>query len=525
MRFRIRTKLIFAISILIIVLFSAIAYLFIQEKRDELALDIYNNTLAFSKLTASNIANNYDLYLSQDAFIYFNREMKKIFDQNDDVNLIKIISYGGEVFYDSELDLNKRYDGALRSVNDSTLLEQIKSENISLKAHDGRVVYLKTDENQNTIFVDRLENPIEPLDPQSFVEYFVVPASDRYSIYYSVDYHNLNLRINNMIKRIVYLSIFGIMLGMIFSFLMAAQLTRPVSKLVFGVEKIAKGDFKTQVNVKTHDELGFLGDAFNRMAKDLDASIDAKLYQERVTQELELATKIQKQIVPKNVPLVAGIEIAADLIPAGEIGGDMYDFISVAKDRLIFYLGDVTGHGVPAGIVSSISSALFYGYSKLDDIKQIMVEVNRVLKAKTMPNMFMTLCLMEWDSSLNNFSFVNAGHEQILHYRALQNDVQLTPSGGIALGMVPDVNNILKVNHVDFNVGDYLVIYSDGIPEAWRNQKESYGMERFSESLKRNAKTAQTALALKDALLADLNSFVGSYSQMDDITILVVKKT
>jgi sigma-B regulation protein RsbU (phosphoserine phosphatase) len=261
------------------------------------------------------------------------------------------------------------------------------------------------------------------------------------------------------------------------------------------------------------------------MAKDLEASIGAKLYQERVTHELELATKIQQQIIPELIPQISGIEIAADLIPAGEIGGDMYDFLPVAPDRLIFYLGDVTGHGVPAGIVSSISSALFYGYSSLNDIKEIMVEVNRVLKAKTMPNMFMTLCLMEWNSSQNKFSFVNAGHEQILHYRAAEDDVILTPSGGIALGMIPDVNKVLTINTVDFKVGDYLIIYSDGIPEAWRSQKESYGMERFTESLKRNAKTAQTPLALKDALLADLNSFVNSYDQMDDITILVVKKT
>jgi len=212
------------------------------------------------------------------------------------------------------------------------------------------------------------------------------------------------------------------------------------------------------------------------------------------------------------------------LIPAEEIGGDMYDFLDFDKDRLLMYLGDVTGHGVPAGIVGSIASALFFGYSTQSDLKQIMLAVNNVLKVKTMTNMFMTLVLMEWDKLNRRFRYVSAGHEQILHYRAATADVVLEPAGGIALGMLPKIEAHMKVSEVDFQVGDYLVIYSDGIPEAWKNEKENYGMNKFTEAVKRFGRKATGAEDMKRMILEDVKNFMGGYKQMDDITIMVIKR-
>lgn len=525
MKISIRNKLILAISFLVIVLFSIAGMLFINEKKTELADDIYANALAFSRLTAPTVAYDYDLYLAQNGFVYFNREIKSIFDQNADVSVIKVLNFSGEVLYDSSIDKEKKYAGEKRVITDEDLTAQVKAESISVKTLDGKTIYLKQNASGGFDFTDKLEKPVNALEKGTMVDYFVVPATEKYAIFYKIDYKHLDERIAVMVKRIVYLVIFGIMMGMIMSFIMSLQVTKSVKKLVTGAEGISRGDFATQVNIDSGDELGFLGKAFNKMAVDLGASVEAKVYKERVTRELELATQIQQRLIPhdEKIPKFADLDISGGLIPASEIGGDIYDFIKVSDDRLLMYLGDVTGHGVPAGIVSSISNALFFGYADRDDIKQVVVDVNRVLKAKTMPTMFLTLCFAQWQVSTKKFSYVNAGHEQIIHYKSGAQDTELMPAGGIALGMVPDVSKNLKIEEIDLKSGDFIVIYSDGIPESWRNEKEIYGMERLRAAVKKfgNLKTAKE---IKEAILADVKAFVNGYKQMDDITIVVVKR-
>lgn len=525
MRITIRSKLIVVISGLMVLLFALSAYLFISEKKVEMSQDIYVNSLAFSKLTAPTVAYDYDLYLAQNGFVYFNREVKAIFDQDPDVSAIKVISYQGDVLYDSSQDKEKRYEGNSRLITDRTYLDQVQSENISMKTVDGRIIFLKQDVNGNISFVDRDEKTVAPMEQGTLIQYLTVPATEKYTIVYNLSYKNLDVRVAIMIRRIIYLALFGILMGMLMSFVMSSRITKPIAQLVEGANEIAKGNFKTQVDIRTSDELSFLGQAFNKMAKDLESSVEARIYQERVASELKIASVIQQQLIPKNVPKLPGIEITAGIIPAEEIGGDMYDFLPIVDGKLMFYLGDVTGHGVPAGIVSSIASALFYGYSNSADLKKIIVDVNRVLKARTLTNMFMTLCLMQWDSNAKKFSYVNAGHEQIIHYKAKEKIVELAPAGGIALGMLPDISNIVKLQEIDLQPNDYLVIYSDGIPESWKNQNEIYGMERLQTSIKDFGNNLVTALGMKEAILSDVKQYVNGYKQMDDITIIVLKRT
>jgi serine phosphatase RsbU (regulator of sigma subunit) len=526
MKISIRNKLIIAISVLMVLLFALAAYLFISEKKQQMAQDIYVNSLAFGKLTAPTIAYDYDLYLAQNSFVYFNREMHSIFDQNEDVSGAKVISYKGEILYDSNVDTEKKYDGSEpRIVQDSSLIEQVQSENVSIRTKDGQNIFLKQDVDGTISYVDKNEKNAAPLGAGSLINYVVVPATEKYSIVYRLTYQHLDERVAIMARRIGYLAAFGIMLGMLMSFVMAARITKPIGQLVSSANEIAKGNFKTQVNIETSDELNFLGQAFNQMAKDLDASMEARLYKERVTSELKIAATIQQQLIPKVLPKIAGMDVSAGILPAEEIGGDMYDFLQTSDGKMLFYLGDVTGHGVPAGIVSSIASALFYGYSNEVDLKKIIINVNRVLKARTLTNMFMTLCLIQWDDLTKKFSYVNAGHEQLIHYKAKEKKAVLTPHGGIALGMLPDISKVIKIEELDFEVGDYLVVYSDGIPEAWRNKDEMYGEERLQNAVSNFGNDLQTALAMKEAILADVKQFCGDYKQMDDITIIVLKRT
>lgn len=528
MIFRISTKLIVVISSLIIVLFLLVAFLFIKENRQSMSQDIYFNTLAFSRLTAKEVAYSYDVYLEQNSFVYFNRAIQSLFEKNNDVGRIRIVSYTGELLYDSDQDRERKYEGAKRLIDDVELLEQVRSRNLSIRIENsegqsiGRTVFVTNRDGQDA-FVDKYEAPDFGPVGDELVSLFVVPASERYSIIYNLDYTAMELRLAETRERILYLAIFGIMLGVILSFVLASTFTKPIAKLVNAGNEVSKGNLKYRVDIKSRDEMGILGESFNRMTADLEVSLKAKVYQERLSRELELASNIQKQIIPKVLPQVSGLQIAAGLKPAGEIGGDMYDFLNLNDQRLLFYLGDVTGHGVPAGIVSSIANALFFGYSKNPDLKNIMIEVNSVLKAKTMPNIFMTLCLLEWNIVSRNLSYISAGHEQIIRFNANTKLAELEEAGGIALGMIKDIGPHLKLKNLETNVGDYFVIYSDGIPEMWRNEKENFGMENLLGLVQKLGQEVLNAEQMKLGILKSIEDFAGAYPQMDDVTLVVVK--
>lgn len=521
--YSIKTKLVAVITLLIVGLFAVAAVLLISEKQKELTKDIFFESRTFGELTANIIVENHDLYLAEGSFVYFNREMTGIFQKTQDIDRIEIFSYTGNILYDSDQESERQYTGPVREVTDLELIQQIQAFHPSVRTQDGRVVYLRTCDAGRTEYLDVNENPIEAIGELERIDYFIFPTAEEFAVAYHLNYQNLDALIRADAFRIMLLAVLGMIIGLMLAIFVANRITRPIKQLQKGSEIIATGNFGHRVEIKTHDELEILGNAFNKMAEDLDKSTKALVYKERVAKELELAKKIQEELIPKEIPKLKGLDISAGIVPAEEIGGDVYDFLEQDKDSTLFYLGDVTGHGVPSGILGSIANAIFYSHLKNMNIKDIMVEVNRVLKAKSPPNMFITLCLLKWNEKTQHLKYVNAGHEQIIHYKKSDKSAELLKGGGIALGMFPDIQNMISEQEINLNQGDCAILYSDGIPEAWRSQKEQYGMERFKEAVKKYG-SLETAVAIRNAILKDVSDFIGDYKRMDDITIMVIKK-
>lgn len=521
--YSIKTKLVAIITLLIVGLFTLAAVLLIYEKQKELTQDIFFESRTFGELTANDIVENYNLYLAENSFVYFNREITGIFQKTQNIDTIKVFKYTGDVLYDSEQESERQYEGPAREVADSNLLKQIQAFYPSIRTLEGRIVYLKKNESGNIEYVDINENPVEPVGELERIEYFVFPVAEEFAIGYQVNYENLDALIRADAIRIILLAVLGMIIGLILAIFISNKITRPIKRLKKGSEIIATGDFEHRVNIQTHDELEILGNAFNKMAADLDKSTKALVYKERVAKELELAKKIQEGLIPKKIPKLKGLDISAGIVPAEEIGGDVYDFLKRDEENTIFYIGDVTGHGVPSGILGSIANAMFFSHLKDPNIKDIMVEVNRVLKAKSPPNMFITLCLLNWSEKERELKYVNAGHEQIIHYKNSDKSVDLLKGGGIALGMFPDIKKMIQEQNISLEKGDCAILYSDGIPEAWKTEKEQYGMDRFKEAIQKYG-SLETATAIRNAILKDVSDFIGDHKRMDDITIMVIKK-
>lgn len=514
-----KLQFIIAISVLIVVILSVNAFFVIEGKKKELGLDIYKNAKSFAELTAEGVINNYELNYLSKSYVNFEREMVNFMSLNEDIETISITNYEGDVLYrpDSKEDLIVTED----------LKERIQSNLPSvMTVKTKRLLYLDKDENGETKFVNQNGEILMPLLDKEEIQNIIFPFSDnKHTIIYDVSYGNLDKRILQTTYSILILTLFGVIVGIFVAIIFSSSITGTLKVLTEGVKQFAKGKLDTRISVDTKNEIGTLASTFNQMAVDLEKSTQELVEKERMQQELDLASDIQKDLLPKTFPNYDGIDIHASVEPAEEVGGDVYDFVPLSEDRMILYVGDVTGHGVPSGIVSAISNALIEGFSDLyKETTDLVIKLNRVLKKKTRSNIFITMVVCVWDSTKKQFTYVSAGHEQIFIYNAKKKEVTLANSGGLALGMLEDISKVVKKEEIKISKDDVLLIYTDGIPEAWQTKTEMYGMDRFKESFKRHG-TKATAKEIHDAILVDVREFMGDYKQMDDITLMVVKRT
>ncbi|MEK7523604.1 MAG: SpoIIE family protein phosphatase [Patescibacteria group bacterium] len=518
----IKTKLILSVSLLLIFLFSITALLLVGEKERELRADIYTKARATSELVSPKVVDLYESLLAEKSFVLFNREMKDVFQKNEDVAEIKMTSFSGDVLYNSLGERERAYEGPIRRVEDGDLTARIRANLPSYLLKSGRTVYLKKDSEGNYASVNENEKDTASISDTDEIQNIVYPLGSKYAVIFSMTYDNLRARVIHTTQRIVFLLIFGVLLGLGFGWYFSQRITTPIEQLTAGALVLAKGDFKARVMVKARDEVGVLADTFNTMAQELEISTKAMIEKEKLGKELEVAARIQREILPKKLPDIPGLDLSAVVIPATEIGGDCYDFIEVDPKTHLFYISDVTGHGIPSGIVVSIANAIIYSYANSPSLRDILISTNRVLKEKTTQNMFMTLLMLRYREG--KLDYVSAGHPEMLHYYAEDNKVLMEKGGGIALGMVPDISRMVTENSLTFSNGDCIVLYSDGIPEAVSERGEQYGMQRFKRALSDNGELG-SAVAIKNALIADVKQFMGAAPQMDDITLVVLRKT
>lgn len=518
----VKSQIILATSTIIIAVLGATAYFVIEQKIREINQDIFDKAFSFAELTHDRVIDNFQSNYQEQAFANFERDLAEVYSLNPDISHLSIYNYEGENLYrdPSDTDLKTPELERLQAV-----LPSVKTKAL------GRVVYLEKvgDQLRYTNFNGR---EVEPIRDTEQIENIIYPFRDadnitrNFSLNYEVSYDSLDERVRQTVTSIALIASLGILIALFIGYLVARGITAPIKALSLGAAQIGHGDLKTRIPIKSKTEVGMLAATFNNMAADLEKSTQAMIEHEKVAKELELAGKIQKQLLPTSIPQVPGLDIAASLQSATQVGGDCYDLIPIKKTgNLLFYIADVTGHGVGAGLVSAINNALIPALmSQYDDTQKLVVELNRLLKLKTSPSIFVTLVMAIWDTKKKILHFTQAGHDPILHYQAKEKKVVKLAHGGMALAMVADVSKVIKTEDVKTTKNDVFVLYTDGIPEAWKNDSETYGMDRLMASVEKHGHL-ETAQAIHDGILEDVRKFMGKFPQADDITLMVVKRT
>ncbi|OGW94955.1 MAG: hypothetical protein A3K16_02505 [Omnitrophica bacterium RIFCSPLOWO2_01_FULL_45_24] len=235
--------------------------------------------------------------------------------------------------------------------------------------------------------------------------------------------------------------------------------------------------------------------------------------------ELDIAKKIQESFLPKNLPRVNGIDIAARMITARKVGGDLYDFVEFGPDELGIMAGDVSGKGIPASLFMAMVSGAFKSFA-LPEVKpeQVLSNLNYKLVKESSSNLFVTVFYAIFDMRSKVLRYANGGHLPVLYLTKNKASVFLNVEDGAPLGLM---DGAYSGGEKRFEEGDIFIFYTDGVTEAMNAKEEMYGVNRLASIVENNRVGGPEALL--DIIEKDLRKFEPKAAQHDDITIIVAK--
>jgi len=327
---------------------------------------------------------------------------------------------------------------------------------------------------------------------------------------------------------IIFSALIGILIVIviILSWYLSRIITRPVDSLKEATLAIGRGDLEYRVSIATGDEFEDLANSFNTMSSDLRMNIDRlnkiTAEKERYAKEMEIAKEIQDTILPESVPSIPGFEICAMTLPAMEIGGDLYDFIPLTSNRWGFVIADVSGKGVSAALYMALCRTLIRvsGIAR-ERPEDTIREANRLIYEDGRSSMFITAIYGVLDPREMSFTYVNAGHNPPVLFRGDPPVARMMPGKGIALGVIDEVS--LSPETLLLEHGDLMVLYTDGVTEAFNEQEKYFSEERLIASISCNLNRPVHEIAT--GLINDIREFSGTEPQSDDITLILIRVT
>ena len=257
--------------------------------------------------------------------------------------------------------------------------------------------------------------------------------------------------------------------------------------------------------------------------------LKAKAYsdavKEQIASELRVAREIQMGMLPHDfAPLeqAYGVELSAVLEPAREVGGDLYGVCAAGPERLVVFLGDVSGKGIPASMfmVRAISLARLLS-REIAEPERILARLNDELAADNPSGMFVTFLCAVFEPASGRLTLANAGHCRPVLLRAGAPPAWAVKNLGTALGFEPGLE--FERTEMKLRSGDILVFYTDGVSEAFNPQDTCYGDERLLADAA--SFPGQSARAITAGLLQRVRAFAGTAPQSDDIAILALRVT
>jgi sigma-B regulation protein RsbU (phosphoserine phosphatase) len=340
---------------------------------------------------------------------------------------------------------------------------------------------------------------------------------------------------------IVFAAVFGI----------SKRITAGLSALAGAAKRLQAKDYSVRVSIPTRDEVGEVGVAFNRMAEEISfhtenleqlvdertrdleganqeiSALNNKLRDEnlRLGAELAVAKQIQMMVLPRagELEAIPGVEIAAYMRPADEVGGDYYDVLQNGSHVKIG-IGDVTGHGLESGVlmlmVQSVARAL--QETGEGDPRKFLDRLNRAIHKnieRTNTDKHLSLAFLDFEHGQVTLS---GQHEEVLVIRVDGKVERIdTIDLGLPVGLERDILPFIATRDIPFNCGDVIVLHTDGVTEAENQEGKLFGLERLCKSASDHH--GGSAEEIKTGIIEDLMAHIGSQKIHDDITLVIMR--
>jgi serine phosphatase RsbU (regulator of sigma subunit) len=248
--------------------------------------------------------------------------------------------------------------------------------------------------------------------------------------------------------------------------------------------------------------------------------------QERLKHELTIARRIQLASLPQSTPVVTGLDIAGESVPAMEVGGDFFDYLIGPTGRLLVIIGDVSGKGTSAALYMAKVQGILRSLHGFDLTPRAMfVRANSLLNKDLEKRSFVTALGAEFDPSARTMTIARAGHLPVYHFRKQEGRVEKLLPRGLGLGISDETMfaGEIEERSVQYDPGDVILLTTDGITEARNAQGEEFGDQVFDEILR--AAGTDGAVRVRGEILERVRLFAGTMQQHDDQTLVVIRAT
>ena len=389
--------------------------------------------------------------------------------------------------------------------DDDESLKKLQDDMVNCRA--GEVLRTKEDQKFFVFY--------SPVETTQWMVAIVCPMSELY------------MEVKMLRNLLIVLGIIALLLMIVMNYNGIRKVVAPIEDFSDVAKKIANGDFTAELpQIQSQDELKELHDSFEYLQHSLVNYIEelksTTANKERIESELRIAHNIQMGMLPKIFPPFPerdDLALSAKLVPAKEVGGDLYDFF-IEDEKLYFIIGDVSGKGVPASLVMAVACRLFRSVaSHLEKPEEIMASLNNSLADGNESGMFCTAFLGILDLKTGLLKYCNAGHNAPL---IIDTDGKVAPmfvEPNLPLGLFEEFP--YEGQEIKLEKRMMLYMFTDGINEAENKEKELFGDRRLISLLRLNA--SKTPTEIIDETFAEVNCHANGAEQSDDITVMCFK--
>ncbi|MBQ2160672.1 MAG: PP2C family protein-serine/threonine phosphatase, partial [Firmicutes bacterium] len=366
---------------------------------------------------------------------------------------------------------------------------------------------------------------------------------DYYEYFEDVDGHpiliGLTFNVTDMMEDIKYGTFSGtttavigqIVLSLICLILLYFFVLDPLMKILGNIREYTESKDSANIianlrDVHPNNEIGELSDDITQLAQEMDdyyTKIETITKErERISTELDLASRIQASMLPSSFPAFPGrdeFDIFASMTPAKAVGGDFYDFYMIDDDHLCITMADVSGKGIPASLFMMISKIILKNHSMAGKSpSRILSDVNDANCDNNKEEMFVTIWLGILELSTGKLTYANAGHE----YPAIRHaggDYELVKGRhGFIVGGMPGLT--YKEDSITLEPGSGIFLYTDGVPEATAGDGSMFGLDRMIDTL--NGDPDASPEKVIERVRTEVDDFVKDAEQFDDITLMAL---